>query len=92
MHLNRNMPCPYAFVLGIPGQGVHAARIGGYARNDIIATIVVAIITSYAWRISFFTSLVGWFILGEVLHYAFGTQTAVLTSLGIRACPDGNHE
>jgi hypothetical protein len=82
------MPCPYAFVLGIPGQGVHAARIGGYARNDIIATIVVAIITSYVTRISLFISLVGWFLLGEVLHYVFGTQTAVLTTLGIRACPE----
>ena len=92
MTLISNMPCPYAFVLGVPGQGVHAPRIGGYARNDIIATIVVAIITSYVARISFFISLAGWFILGEVLHYAFGTQTAVLTSLGIRACPDGNHE
>jgi hypothetical protein len=92
MHLIRNMPCPYAFVLGVPGQGVHAPRIGGYARNDTIATIVLAIITSYIARIPFFISLAGWFVLGEVLHYAFGTQTAVLTTLGIRACPDGNHE
>ena len=81
------MPCPYAFVLGVPGQGVHAPRIGGYARNDIVATIVVAAITSYFASISFFTSLAAWFILGEVLHYVFGTQTAFLTSIGVKACP-----
>jgi hypothetical protein len=82
------MPCPYAAILGVPGQGVHATRIGGYARNDIVATIIVAAITSYFTSISFLTSLAGWFILGEVLHYVFGTQTAFLTTLGIKACPD----
>jgi len=56
------MSCPYANILGIPGQGVHAPRVFGLARNDIIATIVLAIITS------FFYSLTFWFITGEVLH------------------------
>ena len=41
------MPCPYANILGVPGEGVHAARIFGLARNDIIATILVAALTSY---------------------------------------------
>lgn len=84
------MPCPYAFVLGVPGQGVHAPRMWGYARNDIIATIIVAAITSYLFSYSFVGSLLFWFILGEVLHYIFGTQTAVLTTLGINACPNSS--
>lgn len=82
------MSCPYAFALGVPGQGVHAPRIGGYARNDIIATIILAIITSYFTSISFLPSLAVWLILGELLHYIYGTQTAFLTTLGIKACPD----
>jgi hypothetical protein len=81
------MVCPYSFVLGVPGQGVHAPRIGGYARNDILGTIGLAVITSFLLRVSFLYSLIFWFVLGEVLHYAFGTQTAFLTNLGIKACP-----
>ena len=75
------MPCPYATLLGIRGQGVHANRIMGFALNDIIATIVVAILTSYLWNISFLYSLLGWFILGEVLHYVFCVDTAFLDLL-----------
>jgi hypothetical protein len=75
--------CPYAYALGIPGQGVHEKRIMGFALNDFLATIFVAIITSYIYDISFIKSFLIWFILGEVLHYIFGTQTAFLTRIGI---------
>lgn len=77
------MPCPYANLLGTPGQGVHAPRVFGLARNDIIATIVIAIITSFIFNINFFYSLASWFIAGEVLHYAFGTDTAFLRAIGL---------
>jgi hypothetical protein len=80
------MACPYAHSLGVPGQGFHAARIAGYALNDILGTIGLAAITSYLLRSSFLMNLVAWFVLGEVLHYAFGAQTAFLTTLGINAC------
>jgi hypothetical protein len=80
------MSCPYAHLLGVPGQGFHAARIGGYALNDTLATIGLAIISSYFLQTPFLTNLVVWFVLGEVLHYAFGVQTAFLTTLGIDAC------
>ena len=76
------MPCPFAHVLGVPGEGVHAARIYGLAFNDIIATIVVAIITTYIMKIAIWKTLLFWFILGEVLHYAFGTDTAFLRMIG----------
>ena len=79
--------CPFAFSLGVPGQGVHSKRIYGYAFNDILATIVVAGITSILFKISFVGSILGWFILGEILHYAFGTQTEFLTRIGVNACP-----
>ena len=77
------MPCPYANILGVPGQGVHARRIFGLALNDILATIVLAFITTFFIRVSFIKSLVVWFILGEVLHYAFGTKTAFLKMIGL---------
>ena len=75
--------CPYAHALGVPGKGVHEARLFGLARNDVIATILVAIATSYFFRVPFWASLLGWFVLGELLHYAFGTQTAFLRAIGL---------
>jgi len=77
------MPCPFAGLLGEPGKGVHAARVLGIAQNDTIMTIIVAIITSYIYNVNFFISFLGWIILGEVLHYTFGVNTAGLRMLGI---------
>ena len=85
--------CPFAFILGIPGQGFHATRIYGYALNDTVGTIVLALITAYIFDIAIWKSIVIWFVSGEILHYLFGTQTAVLTTLGIEACPpNGNYQ
>lgn len=81
------MSCPYKFVLGIPGQGFHAARFMGVALNDTLGTIVLALISAWLFKINVWSSLAVWFIGGEVLHYAFGVQTAFLTMIGITACP-----
>jgi hypothetical protein len=80
------MSCPYANILGIPGEGVHAQRFMGLAVNDTIATVVAALITSWVFNVSLLYSLIGWFIAGEVLHYAFGVNTAFLKMLGITPC------
>ena len=79
------MSCPYAHALGIPGQGFHARRIFGFALYDILGTIGLAILTSLVFRIHIVSSLLFWFVLGEVLHYVFGTRTAFLEWMGIRA-------
>jgi len=55
----------------------------GYARNDFLATILIAIITACYYKISFIIAFFIWFLLGEILHYVFGTQTAFLTSIGV---------
>ena len=78
------MPCPYATLLGIKGKGVHSTRIVGLAFNDILATIIAAFLTSYFFNISVLYSLVGWFSMGELLHIAFGVDTAFLEYIGIR--------
>ena len=80
------MSCPYAHALGVPGEGVHAQRFMGLALNDTIATLVAALITSWLFDISFLYSLIGWFALGEVLHYALGVNTAFLKMLDITSC------
>ena len=79
--------CPYKYVLGIPGQGVHAWRMGGVSFNDTWMTVVAAALIAYVCQYSFLYTLVGLFVLGEVLHYLFGVQTAFLTMIGVVACP-----
>jgi len=75
--------CPFANILGEPGKGVHAPRLFGLARNDIIATILGAIITSYVYNINIVSSIIGWFVAGEILHYIFGVNTAFLQMIHI---------
>jgi hypothetical protein len=78
--------CPFAFVLGVPGQGFHEKRLYGYAFNDTVGTLVLALITAFVFQIAVWKSIVAWFVGGEILHYMFGVQTAFLTTIGINAC------
>lgn len=81
------MPCPYANLFGEPGKGFHAWRVYGIAAGDTIATILVALLTSYIFGWPVLYSLIGWFVAGEVAHWVFGTRTAVLVALGLdRRC------
>ena len=82
------MGCPYKYILGIPGRGFHASRFLGLAVNDTLGTIGLAIISAYIFNASFWKMLILWFVMGEILHYAFGVQTAFLTLIGINACSD----
>lgn len=77
------MSCPYKYALGIPNEGVHSRRIFGFALNDTIATFVVAALTSWISETSYVKNLLAWFILGEVLHYMFGTPTEFLKRIGL---------
>jgi hypothetical protein len=77
------MACPYANVLGIPGQGIHSYRIFGLAAVDIALTIVAAAITSWIYSVPFLYSFASWFIIGEVLHSMFGVKTAFLKMIGL---------
>jgi len=77
------MPCPYANLFGVPGEGVHATRIFGLALVDTLLTLLLAIATAWSTNTSVIANFVFWFIVGELLHYAAGTQTAFLTMIGI---------
>lgn len=80
------MSCPYKHLFGIPGEGPHSYRFMGLALVDLVLTILFAWIISYFTSYSFIESFIYLFVFGEILHYLFGTQTAFLTMLGIRAC------
>ena len=75
--------CPYKYALGIPGQGFHSARLGPIALNDTLGTILLALLTTWIFKVNIWVSLVAWFVLGEVLHYWFGTPTAFLRLIGL---------
>ena len=77
------MSCPYANFFGVPGQGVHSTRFLGMALNDWLATIVLAVLISYLFKITFAYSLVGLFVFGEVLHYVYGVKTTILSWIGL---------
>lgn len=84
------MSCPYKYIFGIPGKGFHSERFLGIALYDTLGTIVLALLVSYFFRVKIVTSIIGMFILGEVLHYLFGVQTAFLTLIGIKSCQEIN--
>jgi hypothetical protein len=80
------MGCPYKYALGIPEQGVHAARFLGIALNDTLMTILAAAIISFFTSYPFLATFLVLFIVGEILHILFGVQTAFLTMIGIKSC------
>ena len=77
------MSCPYAHALGVPGQGVHAQRFLGIALNDTLMTIAGGILIAFIFDIAIWKAVLGFFVLGEILHYVFGTQTAFLKMIGM---------
>jgi hypothetical protein len=76
--------CPFSKILGVPGEGPHSVRLGGYAVVDFVLTIVAAYLTSRAANISFILSFVIWFVVGEIMHVTYGVQTAFLTAVGVK--------
>jgi len=86
------MPCPfspfaaYATALGEPGKGIHAKRFLGIALNDTLMTLAGAIILSFIFNTHILYTFTGFFILGEVLHYLFGVNTAFLKMIGLEPC------
>ena len=81
------MGCPNAMLFGKPKTGFHSMRFLGYAVGDTVGTVVLALVTAWYFKINWILSIIVWFVVGEILHYYFGTQTAFLTTLGVEACP-----
>ena len=78
--------CKYKNILGEPGKGVHAKRFLGIALNDTLMTVAGAIILSIIYNIHILYTFTGLFVLGEVLHYLFGVNTAFLKMIGLEPC------
>ena len=70
-------------LFGTSGQGFHSTRIFGLALYDILGTIAISILLTYLTGLAFWKSLILMFVLGEVLHYIFGTPTAFIKMIGL---------
>ena len=68
-------------LFGEPGKGFHSTRFLGIALYDTLGTIALAALVTYFTGLAFWKSLVGMFVLGEVLHYIFKTPTAVMKAI-----------
>jgi hypothetical protein len=77
------MVCPYASLFGDPYTGIHKTRILGFALVDTVLTVIVAAFTAWLFNANFALHLLGWLILGEILHYLFGVRTAFLEGINL---------
>jgi hypothetical protein len=69
--------CKYKDIFGRPREGAHAYRVFDIAVVDVAATVLVAVIISRAFNLSFWKSLVTLFIVGIIAHRAFCVRTTV---------------
>ena len=76
--------CPYRYLFGKPGEGPHSYRFMGLAVVDTLLTLLGALLITYATGYPILLTFIAFFVLGEILHYAFGTQTAFLTMIGVK--------
>lgn len=78
------MFCKYSNILGKPEEGSHKTRFLGFARNDILLTIILTIVIYLIFKTNFLITLLITFIIGEVIHLMFCVNTRFINMLGIK--------
>jgi len=77
--------CQYKNIFGKPNTGLHSVRLFGVAVYDVVGTIIIAMILSFAFKWNFLLTLLITFIIAELLHVMFCVNTAFVNNvLGIR--------
>ena len=69
--------CEYKDIFGKPKEGFHAKRIFGLAFNDLIGTIIIAIIIAWYKGYSKIKTIINLLIIGEISHYLFCVETPI---------------
>jgi hypothetical protein len=69
--------CPYKYIFGKPGEGVHSYRLFGIAIVDVIATIIGALLFAWVFKWNIWMTLGGFFLLGIIVHRLFCVRTAI---------------
>jgi len=85
-HMSALNLCQYRDALGVPKQGFHSARLGPFARNDLLATAGAALFLNIfvafganpiSWSISLIVLFLSIWLLGVVLHVVFCVPTPI---------------
>lgn len=69
--------CKYSAILGLPKEGVHSARIGPFALNDILATVLVSVFLAFFLNKNVIIVFLLLMILAIALHRLFCVNTAL---------------
>lgn len=80
---NSNPLCQFKNAFGLPNQGIHQYRVLGLPIIDFLVTIIIAFFISWIFRLKFWVSLIGIFILGEIVHIMLCVDTAFLRMIGL---------
>lgn len=73
--------CKYNNMLGKPNEGFHSTRILGYALWDIVGTILIAFLIAKYKKYNFLETLLGLFIVTQILHVLFCVNTAFVNNI-----------
>ena len=73
----------YSDLFGKAKMGFHQTRFLDAAAFDYFGSLIVAMITTYFSKIPLVLTTIGIFVIGLILHYLFGVQTASLKYLGL---------
>ena len=46
-------------------------------------TVVAALLTSFFFNITWWKSIIAWFVAGEILHYVYGVNSTFIKLLGL---------
>ena len=69
--------CKYKDLFGIPGQGIHAFKIFGISIWDTLIVLPFAIFFAWVANWSYSYTIVGFYILGIIVHRLFCVRTTV---------------
>ena len=71
--------CSYRHLAGVPRNGFHAARIPilNLALWDVLGTVVLALIVSYAFQVPLSWTTLVLFVTGTILHILFCVDTTI---------------
>ena len=69
--------CKYKDALGKLNQGGHSYRIFNIAIIDVVLTVIVGYILALIFRWSPLYTIIGFFLLGIVMHRLFCVKTTI---------------
>lgn len=69
--------CSKKNMFGEPGKGIHSYRFMGIAIVDFALTVIVALLVAWIMKWSVWWTLLGFFVLGIVMHRLFCVRTTV---------------